>query len=190
MLIASGTRAVLEAVWGPWSVGELPLLDKLMQTGAVRRGMLVLADRYFTGFPQVSQIVRTGAHLIFRTPSRRPGQSDRESSTQQGRIQDHYSCAKRRLTYRRWDMTYLHTWSGWVYVAFVQDVYLRMIVGCQAANDMRTELPLDALEMALWRRRIKKDSRGHLVQRGTAPLRPRLAGAGRWRRAVPAGVRR
>ncbi|WP_308050754.1 IS4 family transposase [Streptomyces sp. TRM72054] len=71
MLIASGTRAVLEAVWGPWSVGELPLLDKLMQTGAVRRVMLVLADRYFTGFPQVSQIVRTGAHLIFRTPSRR-----------------------------------------------------------------------------------------------------------------------
>lgn len=70
-LVASGTRAVLEAVWGPWSVGELPLLDKLMLTGAVRRGMLVLADRYFTGFPQVSQIVRTGAHVIIRTPSRR-----------------------------------------------------------------------------------------------------------------------
>ncbi|MGK3111182.1 hypothetical protein [Streptomyces sp. WAC05858] len=33
-----------------------------------------------------------------------------------------------------------------------------MIVGWQVANYMRTELPLDALEMALWRRRIKKDS--------------------------------
>ncbi|WP_412075368.1 hypothetical protein [Streptomyces sp. col6] len=33
-----------------------------------------------------------------------------------------------------------------------------MIVGWQVANHMRTELPLDALEMALWRRRIKKDS--------------------------------
>ncbi|WP_079028371.1 IS3 family transposase [Streptomyces lividans] len=38
------------------------------------------------------------------------------------------------------------------------DVYSRMIVGWQVANHMRTELPLDALEMALWRRRIKKDS--------------------------------
>ncbi|MGC2997178.1 IS3 family transposase [Streptomyces sp. G35A] len=56
------------------------------------------------------------------------------------------------------DMTYVRTWSGWAYVAFVLDVYSRMIVGWQVANHMRTELPLDALEMALWRRKIKKDS--------------------------------
>ncbi|MEV6011973.1 IS3 family transposase [Streptomyces sp. NPDC051976] len=56
------------------------------------------------------------------------------------------------------DMTYVRTWSGWAYVAFVLDVYSRMIVGWQVANHMRTELPLEALEMALWRRRIKKDS--------------------------------
>ncbi|MFE1050771.1 IS3 family transposase, partial [Streptomyces olivaceus] len=56
------------------------------------------------------------------------------------------------------DMTYVRTWSGWAYVAFVLDVYSRTIVGWQVANHMRTELPLDALEMALWRRRIKKDS--------------------------------
>ncbi|MER8003441.1 IS3 family transposase [Streptomyces sp. NPDC095613] len=49
-------------------------------------------------------------------------------------------------------------WSGWAYVAFVLDVYSRVIVGRQVTNRMRTELPLDALEMALWRRRIKKDS--------------------------------
>ncbi|MDQ1046282.1 putative transposase [Streptomyces sp. V4I2] len=56
------------------------------------------------------------------------------------------------------DMTYVRTWSGWAYVAFVLDVYSRMIVGWQVADHMRTELPLDALEMALWRRRTKKDS--------------------------------
>ncbi len=56
------------------------------------------------------------------------------------------------------DMTYVRTWAGWAYVAFVLDVYSRMIVGWQVANHMRTELPLDALEMALWRRKIKKDS--------------------------------
>lgn len=42
-------------------------------------------------------------------------------------------------------------------MAFVLAVFSRMIVGWQIANHMRTELPLDALEMALWRRRIKKD---------------------------------
>ncbi|MEU6277501.1 IS3 family transposase [Streptomyces populi] len=56
------------------------------------------------------------------------------------------------------DLTYIRTWSGWVYVAFVLDVYSRMTVGWQLATHMRTDLPLDALEMALWRRGIKKGS--------------------------------
>ncbi|MCW5250270.1 DDE-type integrase/transposase/recombinase [Streptomyces sp. SHP 1-2] len=55
-------------------------------------------------------------------------------------------------------MTYVRTWSGWAYAAFVLDVCSRMIVGWQVANRMRAELPLDALEMALWRWRVKKDS--------------------------------
>ncbi|MFF1605162.1 transposase [Streptomyces mirabilis] len=56
------------------------------------------------------------------------------------------------------DLTYIRTWSGWAYVAFVLDVYSRMIVGWQLATHMRTDLPLDALEMALWRRGIKEGS--------------------------------
>ncbi|GCD99136.1 IS3 family transposase [Embleya hyalina] len=56
------------------------------------------------------------------------------------------------------DPTYVRTWSGRAYAAFVLDVYSRMIVGRQIAEPPLTELPLDALEMALWRRRIKKDS--------------------------------
>lgn len=43
-------------------------------------------------------------------------------------------------------------------MAFVLDVYSRTIVGWRATNRMRTELPLNAVEMALGRRRIKKDS--------------------------------
>jgi transposase InsO family protein len=46
--------------------------------------------------------------------------------------------------------------SGWAYVAFVLDAFSRRIVGWQVANHMRTDLPLDALEMALWRQKIKK----------------------------------
>ncbi|GLZ55966.1 hypothetical protein Acsp07_55830 [Actinomycetospora sp. NBRC 106378] len=48
------------------------------------------------------------------------------------------------------DMTYLPTWSGMVFTAFVSDVYSRRIVGWRCAARMPTELPLDALEMALW----------------------------------------
>jgi putative transposase len=49
------------------------------------------------------------------------------------------------------DLTYLPTKSGWVYV-FVIDVYSRMIVSWQLATHLRTELALDALQMAIWRR--------------------------------------
>lgn len=51
------------------------------------------------------------------------------------------------------DLTYVKTHSGWVYVAFVIDVFSRAVVGWQASRSLRTDLALDALEMALWRRR-------------------------------------
>jgi putative transposase len=50
------------------------------------------------------------------------------------------------------DFTYVPTWSGTVFTAFVCDVYSRRIVGWRTATRMPTELPLDALEMALWTR--------------------------------------
>jgi len=46
------------------------------------------------------------------------------------------------------DLTYLRTWHGFVYLAFILDCYSRMIVGWQLARHMRTDLVLDALEMA------------------------------------------
>jgi putative transposase len=51
------------------------------------------------------------------------------------------------------DITYLRTWQGWLYLAAVQDVYSRRIVGWAMADHMRTELVTDALEMAIGRRR-------------------------------------
>lgn len=53
------------------------------------------------------------------------------------------------------DFTYVATWKGFVYVAFVIDVFSRMLVGWRAATSMSTELTLDALEQALWARKIK-----------------------------------
>jgi putative transposase len=46
------------------------------------------------------------------------------------------------------DLTFLRTWNGFLYLAFILDCYSRMIVGWQLAAHMRTELVLDALEMA------------------------------------------
>ena len=50
------------------------------------------------------------------------------------------------------DFTYVPTWAGMVYVAFVIDAFSRRIIGWRAATTMRTSLVLDALEMAIWAR--------------------------------------
>jgi putative transposase len=51
------------------------------------------------------------------------------------------------------DITYIRTWEGWLYLASVMDCYSRRIVGWAIADDLRAELVVDALEMAVARRR-------------------------------------
>jgi putative transposase len=53
------------------------------------------------------------------------------------------------------DITYVRTAAGWVYAAFVLDVYSRLIVGWQVATSLYTDLALDALQMAIWRRQAQ-----------------------------------
>ena len=50
------------------------------------------------------------------------------------------------------DITYVATWSGFAYVAFVVDVFSRAIVGWRVSSSLRSDLALDALEQALWAR--------------------------------------
>ncbi len=50
------------------------------------------------------------------------------------------------------DLTYVATWSGFCYVAFVTDVFSRRIVGWRVSRSLRADLALDALEMAIWSR--------------------------------------
>jgi len=50
------------------------------------------------------------------------------------------------------DITYVPTWSGWLYLAVVLDVWSRRVVGWAMADHLRAELVVDALEMALWTR--------------------------------------
>jgi putative transposase len=80
------------------------------------------------------------------------------------------------------DLTYVATWSGFVYVALVIDAFSRFIVGWQASRSLRTDLALDALEMAIWRRRGGLDGLVHHSDRGSQYLAirytERLAEAG------------
>lgn len=65
------------------------------------------------------------------------------------------------------DITYVTSWTGRCYAAFVTDVYSRMIVGWALTTHLRTELALEALEMAIWRRNTILDGLVHHSDRGS-----------------------
>ena len=66
------------------------------------------------------------------------------------------------------DFTYVSTWQGWQYVAFVIDVFARRIVGWRVSSSMRTDFVLDALEQALFDRRPERaDALIHQSDRGS-----------------------
>jgi putative transposase len=68
------------------------------------------------------------------------------------------------------DLTYVASWSGFVYVALVIDAFSRFLVGWQASRSLRTDLALDALEMASWRRQAQLDGLVHPSDRGSQYL--------------------
>jgi putative transposase len=80
------------------------------------------------------------------------------------------------------ELTYVATWSGLVYVALVVDAFSRFLVGWQASRSLRTDLALDALEMAVWQRHGDLEGLVHHSDRGSQYLSirytERLAEAG------------
>ena len=80
------------------------------------------------------------------------------------------------------DLTYVATWAGFVYVAFVIDVFSRAIVGWRVSSSLRSDLALDALEQALHARPQRDEQLVHHSDRGTQYLSirytERLAAAG------------
>lgn len=84
------------------------------------------------------------------------------------------------------DITYVSTWSGWAYTAFVIDAYARRILGWRTASSMTDTLVLDALEQAIWTREQEgRDDLDQLVahtdrgsQYGSIRYTQRLAEAG------------
>ena len=68
------------------------------------------------------------------------------------------------------DITYLRTWEGWLYLAAVQDAFSRAIVGWAIESHMRAELVVDALQMAVGRRRPEAGLVHHSDQGSQLPL--------------------
>jgi transposase InsO family protein len=86
------------------------------------------------------------------------------------------------------DLTYVATRSGFVYVAFVIDVFARRIVGWRVSASMRTDFVLDALEQAIYARRgdsltgpcVTATAARNISPCGTATVSPMLAWGRRW----------
>jgi putative transposase len=80
------------------------------------------------------------------------------------------------------DLTYIRTWAGFAYLALVIDVYSRRLVGWALTTHLRTSLPLEALEMAIWARNERLDGLIHHSDAGSQYLAIRytdtLAGVG------------
>ena len=68
------------------------------------------------------------------------------------------------------DITYVPTWSGFAYAAFVIDAFSRFIVGWRVSTSLRTDLALDALEQAIWARRPDNGQLIHHSERGSQYL--------------------
>ena len=68
------------------------------------------------------------------------------------------------------DLTYVSTWAGFCYVAFVVDAFSRRIVGWRVSTSLRAELALDALEMAIWARQGDTERLVHHSDRGAQYL--------------------
>lgn len=102
---------------------------------------------------RVARLMReAGVAGVSRRRGTRTTRADRRQLSAPDRVERHFQAdAPNRLWVA--DVTYVPTWAGFVYLAIVLDVFSRRVVGWSMANHLRTELVLNALNMALARRR-------------------------------------
>jgi putative transposase len=138
-----------------------------------REGIAVGRDR-------VARLMRQlGIRGVVRGKSRRttvPGQGDQRPAD----LVNRQFTAREPNRLRVADLTYVATWAGFCYAAFVIDAYRRAIVRWRVATTLRTTPALDALEMAIWARRDA--GLDHLVHHSD-PLNP----GSTWPSATPSG---
>jgi putative transposase len=102
---------------------------------------------------RVARLMHAEGLKAQRGYGRRPGhRGGRPATIAPNRLEQRFDVA---LPDRQWvtDITYLRTHEGWLYLAVVIDLFSRQVVGWAMQGQMRTELVLQALTMAVWRRR-------------------------------------
>lgn len=108
---------------------------------------------------------RLGLAGIVRGKGRRTTVSDKAKPCPQDKVNRQFHAERPNQLWIA-DFTYVSTWQGFVYVAFVVDVYARRIVGWKVSRSARTDFVLDALEQALWARKPTKGGLIHHSDRG------------------------
>ena len=93
-----------------------------------------------------------GLHGVRRARSPRTMRSAPREQCPADLVERHFSAFRPNELWVA-DITYVRTFSGWVYVAFVTDVFSRRIVGWQTSTGLYADLALDALQMAVWQRK-------------------------------------
>jgi len=100
---------------------------------------------------------RLGLRGVIRGKVVRTTIGDAKAACPLDRVNRHFSAQRPNQLWVS-DFTYVSTWQGWLYVAFVIDVFARRIVGWRVSSSMRTDFVLDALEQALYDRQPERDS--------------------------------
>ncbi len=100
---------------------------------------------------------RLGVHGVIRGKAHRTTYSDSKTACPLDHVNRQFKADRPNQLWVS-DFTYVSTWQGWLYVAFVVDVFARRIVGWRVSRSMTTDFVLDALEQALYARQPERDS--------------------------------
>ncbi|MDE0547610.1 IS3 family transposase [Microbacterium sp. C7(2022)] len=147
----SSSRKLLDERWKPIILQTW--IDHRKVLGARKLWLRLRRDGHDIARCTVERLMRElGIAGVVRGKRKRPVDTDLRETRPADLVDRHFA---RFRTNQLWvaDFTYVWTWSGWVYVAFVFDAHSRRILGWRAATSMTTPLVLDCLDMALWTRR-------------------------------------
>lgn len=144
-------RAVSDELWKPIILATWQEQRKVL--GARKLWLRLRRNGHDIARCTVERLMRElGIAGVVRGRRKRPVDTEPRQTRPADLVDRHFA---RLRTNQLWvaDFTYVWTWSGWVYVAFVFDAHSRRILGWRAATSMTTPLVLDCLDMALWARR-------------------------------------
>ena len=121
--------------------------------GAPRVHAELCADGTRVGKKRVARLMRElGIEGAYRRKYRRITTADEHAAAAPDLVRRDFRATRPDQLWVA-DIAYVRTWQGWLYVAVVVDTYSRRVVGWSMRDDLQAELVVDALEMAVWRRR-------------------------------------